>query len=587
MANSTQIDELRLDIRVEDKSKGESSAQKVRALASAISRLDSVIRSTDLKGLKSYFGELTKSVKPLAEELKSVSKKLLAFSQVSKKVQKEAVTNINVGEKADAGDQYPDEEIRGARELTEEEKQLIQSIVNDYNQMLADVKEMSKLDMLKQELARVQALKSETTSIAQAKKLREQELKLIQQINTEENKGKGGGLGGFVGSLAQSFGRIAMYRAIRTIIKDVTQAMREGLQNFAQYSEETDKSLSNINNSVEQLKNTFGITLAYLIETLEPVIVSISDAIVDVINNLNMAIASFKGEETFSKAKKATDDYADSLKKTANLFSFDKFNVISGSEEKNPAEMFEEMEVPDALPETATIFQEIIKEISGIMDLIGNLWDIVKPIFESGITFGATIIDLINDVAETFKPLLDVAVGVIKGITDHISGALQIISGLLKLLRGDFDGAWESIKNGFIKMVNGIIDVINFLFVKLNPLTWLFDLFGVDTSNWGIPHIPTFASGGVVPNTGTLFYAGEAGAEAVYKMNNGQTGVANVEQMQQAFAGALDQRTNVLLSAIYNSLGLNDNVANGSNLTSFVNTIMPEIDAYNLRRGRV
>jgi len=565
VANSTQIDELRLDIRVEDKSKGESSAQKVRALASAISRLDSVIRSTDLKGLKSYFGELTKSVKPLAKELKSVSKELLAFSQVSRQVQKEAGISINVGEKADAGDQYPDEAIQGARVLTEEDRQIAQSVVNEYNQMLADVKEMSKLDMLKQELARVQTLKAETTSIAQAKKLREQELKLIQQINTEENKGKGGGLGGFVGSLAQSFGRIAMYRAIRTIIKDVTQAMREGLQNFAQYSEDVNKAVSSIKNSLGQVNNTLGVTIGYLAETLEPVIVQLADIIIDALNEINKLIAIFNGETKFHKAKKAVDDYADSLRKTS-LFSFDKFIALNGDNSTPIEELFEEVEISD----------EELKKYGEVSDFLHETIDLLKQ-----------IVELYWELEQAFMPLRMAAAEITEYLVGVFTGAFQLIKGLLELLTGNFDKAWENIKQGFVKMVNKIIDVVNFLVVKLNPLSWLVELFGGSTANWGIPHIPTFASGGVVPNTGTLFYAGEAGAEAVYKMNNGQTGVANVEQMQQAFAGALDQRTNVLLSAIYNSLGLNDNVANGSNLTSFVNTIMPEIDAYNLRRGRV
>lgn len=47
-----------------------------------------------------------------------------------------------------------------------------------------------------------------------------------------------------------------------------------------------------------------------------------------------------------------------------------------------------------------------------------------------------------------------------------------------------------------------------------------------------------FADGGV-PETGTLFYAGEAGAEIVSTSRSGQTGVANVEQISQAMLQAL------------------------------------------------
>lgn len=47
-----------------------------------------------------------------------------------------------------------------------------------------------------------------------------------------------------------------------------------------------------------------------------------------------------------------------------------------------------------------------------------------------------------------------------------------------------------------------------------------------------------YAQGGL-PDKGTLFVAGEAGAEMVYNNPNGQSGVANVQQIQQAMYNAL------------------------------------------------
>jgi hypothetical protein len=42
-----------------------------------------------------------------------------------------------------------------------------------------------------------------------------------------------------------------------------------------------------------------------------------------------------------------------------------------------------------------------------------------------------------------------------------------------------------------------------------------------------------YANGGL-PDKGSMFIAGEAGAEYVYNMPNGQSGVANVQQIAQA-----------------------------------------------------
>lgn len=53
-----------------------------------------------------------------------------------------------------------------------------------------------------------------------------------------------------------------------------------------------------------------------------------------------------------------------------------------------------------------------------------------------------------------------------------------------------------------------------------------------------ISNISLHANGGL-PGKGTMFIAGEAGAEMVYNMPSGQSGVANVTQIEQAFYNAL------------------------------------------------
>jgi hypothetical protein len=50
--------------------------------------------------------------------------------------------------------------------------------------------------------------------------------------------------------------------------------------------------------------------------------------------------------------------------------------------------------------------------------------------------------------------------------------------------------------------------------------------------------LPKFAEGGI-PDKGTMFIAGEAGAEIVYNTPSGQSGVVNVQQIEQAMYGAL------------------------------------------------
>ena len=50
----------------------------------------------------------------------------------------------------------------------------------------------------------------------------------------------------------------------------------------------------------------------------------------------------------------------------------------------------------------------------------------------------------------------------------------------------------------------------------------------------------TYADGGI-PDTGSLFIAGEAGAELVTTMPSGQTGVTNIAQFQQSVVNGLNE----------------------------------------------
>lgn len=189
---------------------------------------------------------------------------------------------------------------------------------------------------------------------------------------------------GFWSKFVKSIGRIALYRAIRSAIKAVTDTMKEGIQNYVQYSDEANSAMSSITNSFGQLKNTLGVTLGYALETLEPIITAISDRLVDLINNVNMALAALSGKSTYSKAIKQNEDYAKSLDKVnSKLLSFDKFESLNnGDQQTNPSDMFEEVEVPEELTTTASIFKsifEIVKELWGFVKIIGGwikeLWD--------------------------------------------------------------------------------------------------------------------------------------------------------------------------------------------------------------------
>ena len=104
-------------------------------------------------------------------------------------------------------------------------------------------------------------------------------------------------------------------------------------------------------------------------------------------------------------------------------------------------------------------------------------------------------------------------------------------------------GAVEEFVNFFIRGINAIINALNKISFDIPDWVpvigggkWGFNLRTVPEVSWG--RIPRFAEGGL-PDRGSLFVAGEAGAEMVYNMPSGQSGVANIQQIKSAFYQAL------------------------------------------------
>lgn len=125
---------------------------------------------------------------------------------------------------------------------------------------------------------------------------------------------------------------------------------------------------------------------------------------------------------------------------------------------------------------------------------------------------------------------------VISSVIENIDAIWETIKGLGSAIVNFFAGLIEGVVNLVITAVNVVADFINLLISPLSAIT--------EALGWGKIEIPditwrldiptvAFAEGGM-PDKGTMFVAGEAGAEIVYNNPNGQSGVANIQQIAQA-----------------------------------------------------
>lgn len=334
------------------------------------------------------------------------------------------------------------------------------------------------------------------------------------------------GVKGLVGKISQigsAFKRIAFYRLIRTIIKEITQAVKEGVDNLYQYSKAMNgafaKSMDNASTSMLYFKNSIGAMLGPLINALVPVLDFVIDKVVQFLNVVNQLIAALTGASSWTRALRypteyaeAADDAAGSMKKLKDYtLAFDELNVFND----NPAgshggsgsgldygSMFEEVEnIDSAIGDFAARIKEAInngdwegvgkllaQKVNGLIDKIkaSTIGQKIGKIINNGISLvngflsetnftalGDAIATQLNNLINQITPG---SIG--KLIGNKINAAVNLAHGFFKKLDWanlgkrigqNINSAIETIKKADIgskiaEMINGAITLVsNFL----------------------------------------------------------------------------------------------------------------------------
>lgn len=567
----TQIDELRLDITVEDKTSGESSDKKVKNLATAISRLNKNLQAFDNAKFTKVFDNMSKGIDPFVKKIEKVSNALVSLATiVSKggldKAAKEVtgkVPELKTETISDSGRKSePIQAVQGQAEVLQETTNNAKSLGSS----ILDI--TNKADILRKKLEMINAeMQKSGLSEKQLVQLKSQQLSIQEQIAKAEGKKPKVPLS----NLLKSFGRIAMYRAVRRTIQEITQAFMESIDGIARYNSEFRDTMGNLQSSMAKAKASIGVAFYQVLIMLEPLITQIANGIANLANSLAKVTANMRG---VAKYTKINTEYMKEYKSATQgtLLAFDTFTTLSAGQGTDYSKMFETGE--DALDEskfsdTEKTLSNIFNIIKEIIDLVGSLWKAIEPILDPIINdllpaitgLLEPIVEIATTIIEMLSPAIERIIKVVSGVITQISGAFKIISGLIKILTGDFEGAWDSIGEGFTDMVNGIanmfiglgkfiIDALNLLLVKSNPLFWILKAFGIDVgeqiSSWNADWsakawnpIKAYANGGIMQGAGTMYaVAGESGAEVVATGSAG-TGVLNVDQFADAMVSAL------------------------------------------------
>lgn len=185
-----------------------------------------------------------------------------------------------------------------------------------------------------------------------------------------------------LGNLISSFKRIAMYRALRSIIKAITQGFSEGVKNFTQWDAAFNNNgfgavatMNEIKSLSQQITNSLGAMAMPIIQLVLPALRMVANVLMDIANFINQIARTFQGEKDYMRAVYTEVDYLDdSLGRASGrakelkrvLFGFDELNIlpsITGSSGGSGTSLLDM--TPDLFKKTDTAgwLQNIVDEV--------------------------------------------------------------------------------------------------------------------------------------------------------------------------------------------------------------------------------
>lgn len=570
------LDEFKLSISVED----DNSAEKVNALADAISRLQNSVGGSGLStaankikqvgdkigeigldGLEDKSQRLIQKIGLLQKEFGLVSEEIndgklnaLAenkalqrqvaiaekLSKLYKEISKETTppgvssTTISVDEPT-TGDIPKATAAEGAGtqlKATATTFEEINSYTDLWRAQLAEVnKELDRSDLSAKEYLSLSGKRLDLS-----KKIKD----------SEEDAAKSQKSG-----LLSSIKRVAIYRAIRAVLKSITDSLSTGLKGIAQKNEVFNKSISDMSSSLKQVGASWSVALYQPLMAVMPLITSVSRFLVDFNNNLAISIAKITGQSKVMQVNTDYwDNYSDSVKKaTGALLAFDTFTTLQSPSSGGAGTSGGGMSNFD----TARMFEEIdlsSLDTTEINAALKQTWDILSGIgIALGVIVGAKIINGIADLIESFSTVSKVFKILNTENLMLITGLSMLALGIGEMIANWNNANFEDWEKGVVILAAAVAALATALIaarIGLEPISGIAlaaavggIVLGVGSQFAAASTPKKFAQGGMLEGAGTMYaIAGESGAEVVARGSAG-TGVLNVEQFKEAMVMAL------------------------------------------------
>ena len=585
MADNNEIDSLKLGIEVGDLSS--SDIKNIKDLSSSLAALDKVLSSEFMKNLETLSHlKINVNVSELKQAAKQVQKAVAPTSasgtvlggdgvdvaditEEKKKLQKlikqrQQAIDENLEYSQKVLDDKPDNPfLLRAKEL-QQQQDIDRATLQSYREQINEARKKQKaLENANFSEVKKNAEKNVVQPEIKANEQQEKHISLWERFkqkvksvgdvikklgDREDKEEKKSKASGFVGKLGKAIVRVAIYRAIRAAIKNIVQTISNGLQAFAEFSPKFEQTMTALTSAGQNFKMSFTAAFAPILESIAPALIQIVNSFTQLNNKLAETIAYLKGAGEYTKVN---TEYQEQYNKAVNLLPFDKFNVLQqssyGGFEKAAVDTEKMAKNAPKLEKIKAVITSFKEALKAVVATLGKAWEFIKSIFgeygdviltvmKASINFGKQLLETLGALINAIKVILNLdfsksiiysSLAVFAGILTTIVGIAKTFLDILKsILTLDFSGFGERVKGYF-----------NYGFTKN---LWNRGGRGRGIKNFfkGLFNIGTYATGGL-PDTGSLFLAGERGAELVTNVGSGQSAVMNMQQLQQAIYGGM------------------------------------------------
>ncbi len=405
-------------------------------------------------------------------ENEAVEEYLKARKQINKELKKTIVETNNLISKSAFVDSDYKELTR--KEALEQDLAKLKSTSSKYNDALQKLelaqlrykKVVEKVGLNPKNSQDQLRLKSAQESLRLAKKrveMAQTQLKLDSGgITQEENKKDNQAFEKAkknVNKFVKSIGRIIVYRIIRSAMAEIKKAVVASSEELAKASEQYNKIMSKFTTNTDKIKYSLGLMIQPFLETLTPTLEVVADVFAQIANYLSYINAKSQGLTEYTKINSQyAKDYLKSMKEANNLLSFDKFEVLQKTENKDiyeTARVEDGIEASETIQNIAITIKDLSESVGTIVTSIINVLSKLDEIIEITATTKIATSG-INDILKgalnlDLKPLLGGIAKILVSIFYAVSKFIDFIATLLTNVINSFKNIIISIQNFFTK----------------------------------------------------------------------------------------------------------------------------------------